>query len=252
MASNFIWYELMTNDVKAAEAFYKKVVGWTTEAWPGDHPYVIVKVGDMGVGGLMPLPEEAAKMGQPPAWVGYIHSADVDKQVKDIVKAGGKVHRESADIPEVGRFAVVADPQGATFMLLKPEGEDRPQPTGFTPGRVGWRELYTSDWEKGFDFYAKQFGWERGEAMDMGAMGKYQLFNINGEQAGGIMNKPAEIPMPMWGYYFNVEQIDAAAERVKSAGGKVVNGPMEVPGGSRIVQCMDPQGAFFSLVAPGS
>src|SRR5262245_6393655 len=251
MASKFVWYELMTSDIKAAEAFYTKVVGWDSETWQGAMPYTIVKVGATGVAGLMNIPEEAAKMGQPPAWVGYIYSADIDKQTDAIGKAGGKIYREPTDIPDVGRFSVVTDPQGATFMLLKPNQPDQAGPAPGTPGTFGWRELYTTDWEKGFDFYSKQFGWEKGEAMDMGAMGKYQLFLINGEQAGGIMNKPAEVPVPSWGYYVNVEDINAAADRVKSAGGKVVNGPMDVPGGSKIVQCTDPQGAFFSLVQPG-
>jgi len=249
MASKFVWYELMTNDLNAAEAFYKKVVGWDSETFSGAMPYTVVKAGDTRVAGLMTIPDEAAKMGQPPAWVGYIYAADVDKQTDAIRKAGGKVYREPTDIPEVGRFSVVTDPQGATFMLFKPKGEERPQPAAGTPGTIGWRELYTTDWEKGFAFYSSQFGWEKGEAMDMGDMGTYQLFLINGEQAGGIMKKPEQVPVPAWLYYFNVDDINAASDRVKSAGGKVVFGPMQVPGGSWISQCQDPQGAMFAVVA---
>lgn len=252
MASNFIWYELMTTDMKAAEAFYKKVVGWDSESWPGDFPYVIMKVGEIGAAGLMPLPEEAAQMGQPPAWVGYIHAEDVDKATESVRSAGGSVHREPTDIPEVGRFSVVADPQGAVFMLMTPKGPDQPRLTGFTPGRIGWHELYALDWEKAFDFYSKQFGWEKDQSMDMGEMGTYQLFSIDGQQAGGMMNKTKEMPVPAWGYYFNVDEINAAVDRVKSGGGKVLNGPMQVPGGSWIAQCVDPQGAYFSIMAEGS
>ena len=86
--------------------------------------------------------------------------------------------------------------------------------------------------------------------MDMGAMGTYQLFKAGGDPIGGIMNKPPSVPMPAWGFYFNVPGLDAASAKVTEGGGKIVNGPMEVPGGSWIVQCMDPQGAFFALVAP--
>jgi uncharacterized protein len=252
MASNFIWYELMTTDLKAAEDFYKTVVGWTSETWPGDFPYVLMKVGDIAAAGLMTIPEEAARMGQPPAWVGYIYAADVDKATESVKKAGGAVHREPTDIPEVGRFSVVADPQGAVFMLMTPKGPDQPRLTGFTPGRIGWHELYTTDWEKGFDFYSSQFGWEKDQAMDMGEMGIYQLFKIDGQQAGGMMNKPPQVPVPNWLYYFNVDDINAASERVKSAGGQVMFGPMQVPGGSWISQCQDPQGAVFAIVAQGS
>ena len=248
MASNFVWYELMTSDLKAAEAFYKDVVGWAPESWPGDFPYVLMKVGDRGVAGLMTIPEEARAMGQPPAWVGYIYAKDADAATEAIRKAGGTVHREPSDIPEVGRFSVVSDPQGAMFMLLSPKGPDQaPLPAG-TPGTIGWRELYAADGKTAFDFYASQFGWEKDQAMDMGEMGVYQVFKINGEQAGGMMTRPPQVPVPSWLYYFNVDDINAAAERVKKGGGNVLMGPMEVPGGSWIIQATDPQGAVFALV----
>jgi predicted enzyme related to lactoylglutathione lyase len=252
MASNFIWYELMTTDLKAAGAFYTTVVGWSPESWNGDFPYTIMKVGDTSVAGLMNIPEEARAMGQPPAWVGYIHADNVDEATESVRKAGGAVFREPADIPSIGRFSVVADPQGAAFMLMTPQGgEAGPELTGFTPGRIGWRELYTNDWASAFDFYASQFGWEKDDALDMGPMGTYQLFSINGEQAGGMMNRPQEMPVTAWLYYFNVDGIDAAAKRVTDNKGQLLIGPMEVPGGSWIVQCMDPQGAMFALVAQG-
>ena len=250
MASKFVWYELMTSDLKAAEAFYTKAIGWKSETWPGAQPYTIMKVGDAGVAGMMTIPVEAAQMGQPPAWVGYVYSADTDKQAEAIRKAGGKVHREPADIPQVGRFAVVADPQGAVFMLLKPEGADQPQPAPGTPGTIGWRELYSTDWQKGYDFYSSQFGWTKGDALDMGEMGTYQLFAIDGEPSGGMMNKPPQVPVATWLYYFNVDDINAGTERVKAAGGTVLFGPMQVPGGSWISQCQDPQGAMFAIVTP--
>jgi predicted enzyme related to lactoylglutathione lyase len=254
MASNFIWYELMTTDLKAAEAFYTRVVGWSSEQWgSGDFPYVLMKVGDVGVGGLMKLPAEAAQMGQPPSWVGYIHTADVDKMTKTVRKAGGKVHREPSDIPDVGRFSVVADPQGATFMLLAPKGPDRPALAGWTPGRVGWHELYTTDWKKALAFYSKRFGWKKDQAIDMGeGMGTYQLFSVDGQQAGGMMNKPPQVPMPLWLFYFNVDDINATFDLIKAAGGNVMLGPMQVPGGSWVAQAMDPQGAMFAVVAQGS
>jgi len=118
-----------------------------------------------------------------------------------------------------------------------------------TQGTVGWRELYAADGSSVFAFYEKMFGWTKAEAIDMGPMGIYQLFAAGDVPVGGIMTKPATIPMPCWGYYFNVDGIDAAAERVTAAGGTIINGPHQVPGGQWIVQCTDPQGAAFSLVA---
>jgi len=167
-----------------------------------------------------------------------------------VKKAGGKVHREPTDIPGVGRFSVVADPQGAVFMLLQPNGPDQPPVAMGTPGHIGWRELMATDWQSALDFYSGQFGWKKDNSIDMGEMGIYQLFSVNGEQNGGMMNRPPEMPSPAWQFYFNVPAIDAAAKRVTDGGGKIIFGPMEVPGGQWAMNCVDPQGAHFGLVAP--
>lgn len=249
----FFWYELMTTDLDAAEAFYTAVVGWKAQAFdsaPGMPRYIVMNVGERGVGGLMTFPEDAAKMGMPPSWLGYIHTRDVDASTRSLKAAGGTVHREPDDIPGVGRFAVVADPQGAAFMFLQPNGPDQTPVPATTPGHVGWHELYTTDLRAAFDFYAGQLGWTKADTMDMGPMGIYQLFAAGGEPIGGMMNKPEQIPVPVWQFYFNVPAIDAAAKRVTNNGGQILMGPMEVPGGSWIVMCTDPQGAHFALTAP--
>lgn len=247
--SSFFWYELMTTDVAAAEAFYKDVVGWGSEPFgAAGMDYVVVKAGDRGIGGIMELPEGAKAMGMPPAWVGYIYTADVDAATEKLKAAGGKVHREPSDIPEVGRFSVVADPQGATFMLLQPSGEDQPPLPRNAPGNVSWHELHAAEWKSAFDFYAGQFGWEKGEAMDMGGMGTYQLYTVNGELTGAVFTKPDEVPSPVWLFYFNVDGIDAARQRVIDNGGKIMLEPMEVPDGW-VLQGADPQGAWFALSA---
>jgi predicted enzyme related to lactoylglutathione lyase len=249
MPSNFVWYELMTTDLDAAGAFYKTVVGWNSEAWDkSEMRYTIVKAGDTAVAGLMTIPAEAAKMGARPAWHGYIHAGDVDAATENVKKAGGTVYREPDDIPEIGRFSVVADPQGAVFTLFTPKGEGQAPAAPMTPGHIGWHELYAAEWQSAFDFYAGQFGWTKADAMDMGPMGIYQLFAAGGDAIGGMMTKPAQIPAPMWLYYFNVGDIDAAAQRITGNGGKVLMGPMEVPGGGWIIQATDPQGAMFALV----
>jgi predicted enzyme related to lactoylglutathione lyase len=248
----FVWYELMTTDPQAAENFYRDVVGWNMrDSGMAGFRYTILNAGDVGVGGLMELPKEARDMGARPGWLGYIAVDDVDATAEQIKQAGGFVHRAPADIPNVGRFSVVADPQHATFVLFKANGMPTPPAAApGTPGHAGWRELYAGDLASVFPFYAKLFGWTKGEAMDMGPMGVYQIFNIGDTMAGGMMTKPPNIPAPFWNYYFNVDAIDAAVGRVTKAGGTVANGPMQVPGGSWIVQGFDPQGAMFSLLAP--
>jgi len=253
-SSSFVWYELMTTDMPAAEAFYKKVVGWSgKDAGVAGMSYTILSAGDAMVAGLMTLPDEVRQMGGRPGWIGYVHADDVDAKAAEFAANGGKIHRPGTDIPHIGRFAVVADLQGAVICLFKPmpgpDGAPPPVPMG-TPGHVGWHELYAADMEPAFAFYAKVFGWTKADAIDMGEMGVYQLFANGAEAIGGMMTKPPNVPVPTWLYYFNVPGVEPAAERVKAAGGKVLHGPMEVPGGTWVVQCLDPQGAVFALSGP--
>jgi uncharacterized protein len=249
-ASKFIWYDLMTPDVKAAEKFYASVVGWkiADSGMPG-MTYSTVSVGDVMVGGIMQRPPEMGDVS--PGWQGHIYVPDVDKYTKDVVKAGGVVNHGPADIPGVGRFADVSDPHGAAFILFKPNTSETPQPVKEnTPGQIGWCELHAGDGAAAWKFYEKLFGWTKVQALDMGAMGIYQTFATGGqEQVGGMMTKMPDMPKPMWLYYFNVDAIDAAAKRVETAGGKIIMGPDQVPGGQWIVQCIDPQGAQFQLIS---
>jgi predicted enzyme related to lactoylglutathione lyase len=248
----FVWYELLASDAPAAEAFYRQVVGWgAQDSGNPEMRYTMLTAGGTPVAGLMTLPDEARKMGARPGWIGYIAVDDVDAVAARTKQAGGAVHRGPADIPNIGRFAVVADPQGAVFALFKGLPGDRGEPAKpGTPGHAGWHELLAANGETAFDFYSGLFGWKKGDPFDMGAMGIYQLFTIGDQPSGGMMTKPAAVPAPFWLYYFNVESIDAAVARVEAGGGKIANGPHQVPGGSWIVQCLDSQGVLFALVAP--
>lgn len=252
---HFVWYDLMADDAATVLPFYRAVLGWSADPSPLEgSPYWILNAGPMQVGGMMDLPQAARDKGARPGWIGYIGVEDVEATVEAIKAAGGGVHRAPEDIPTVGRFAVVHDPQGATFTVFAAlDGREAPVPPPFAPGHIGWHELYAEDWQKAFDFYASLFGWTKREAIDMGPMGTYQLFATGGETAvGGMMNKPSPVPRPVWGYYFNVDDTSAAIERIKAHGGEILNGPMQVPGGSWIAQCLDPQGAYFSVVGPES
>jgi len=251
-AGNFVWYEYMAADAKAAADFYARVVGWSAkDAGMAGFPYTLFSVGATAVGGLMAMPEEARRMGARPGWLGFVGVPDVDAYAAKLVAAGGRVHRAAADIPGVGRFAVVGDPQGAGFVLFKgaPEEDPRAPLAGEALGNVGWRELRAGDLDGAFAFYSGLFGWRKTQAADMRPMGVYQLFETAGGQSGGMMAKIAETPAPFWLFYFNVEAIDAAAARLASAGGRVVAGPREVPGGGWVARGVDPQGAEFALLA---
>lgn len=249
----FFWYDVMTTDVPAAAKFYSAVIGWGTQDTGQGYTLFTVDGPDgkpQGVAGLMPIPDHAKAM--PPCWMGYVWSDDVDASCRKLESLGGKVLRPPVDIEGTIRFAVVGDNQGAGFLIAKGMSETAmpPQPMG-KPGTVGWRELMANDGAGAFAFYEKLFGWSKKDAIDMGPMGVYQLFATGeGDAVGGMMTKPPQVPMPYWGYYINVAAIDDAAKRVTDAGGRIINGPMEVPGGQWIVQCLDPQGAFFAMVAP--
>jgi predicted enzyme related to lactoylglutathione lyase len=238
----FVWHELMTTDPQAAGAFYSKVLPWKTQ--PSGMPdYTLWVAGKTQAGGLMAQPESARQAGAPPSWLVYIGTPDVDATAAAAQRLGGKVLKPPADIPAVGRFAVLSDPQGATFAVFTPGGS----PAG-TPSRdFSWHELATSDPQGALAFYSELFGWSRGPAHDMGPGGVYQLIEHGGAQVGGVYKLMDASKPPQWLTYIRVASADRAAAAAKAAGGQVTQGPMEVPGGSRIAQILDPQGGAFAV-----
>jgi predicted enzyme related to lactoylglutathione lyase len=249
-----VWYELLTTDPKAAIEFYTHVVGWKTERF-GDGDYTMW-VGSQGpLGGVTPLPEQAKQMGAPPYWQVNIQVANVDETVAKIKELGGTV-LVTEDVPTVGRFAVIADPQGAVVAVFTPTGDMAPHDVA-KPGEFSWHELYATDHQAAFKFYQAIAGWERLGELDMGPMGTYLLWGRGGKQLGGMMTKPKGMQTPFggevptsWMFYVTIDDLEAGLERAKAKGARVLNGPMPVPGGQRIVQLMDPQGAAFALVTP--
>ena len=245
----FVWYELTTTDMKSAKAFYASVVGWGARgaSMPGS-AYSLFTIGDSPVTGLMNMPEEARRTGVTPRWTGYLGVDDVDAAVERIKQLGGAVYVPPMDVPNISRFSVVADPQMATLALVKGAKTSQAQSVApGKPGHVGWHELLAADWETAFAFYGELFGWQKADS-HVGVMGAYQEFSAGGETIGGMFTKPATLPVPFWLYYFNIDDIQAAAKRVEAGGGQIVYGPTEVPGGAWIVHCTDPEGAIFALL----
>ncbi|SFG03853.1 hypothetical protein SAMN05518801_10645 [Novosphingobium sp. CF614] len=256
---SFIWYELMTTDPDAAAAFYGSVVGWTftgegPQAGGIDYRHIVRGDGGSG-GGMLVLTDEMCAGGARPCWLGYIFVADIDAAVAAIVADGGKVLMPKMTI-EVGSFALVTDPQGAPFYVMTPvprPGMEGAASDAFSPmeaQHVRWNELSTSDPDAGIAFYKKHFGWSQEGEMDMGPMGKYRFIQHGDLGIGAVMPKMPEMPMSAWSYYIGVDDIDRAAAAVDAGGGKVLHGPMEIPGGEFALNGMDPQGAMFGLVGP--
>jgi uncharacterized protein len=251
---NFVWHELRTTDAKGAADFYTHVIGWqtTNSGDPGGVPYTLFSVGGLSTAGMMQLTPEMQDGGMRPAWVGFIGVDDVDAYAKRLEQAGGKLHCSPQDIPTVGRFASVEDPQGATFLLFKGSlNYAPPRPAAGSPGTVGWNELSANDEKTAWPFYSGLFGWNQDSTMDMGPLGTYRIFNNGGAAIGAMMTRdPSKSPVPFWLYYFSVEDIDAAANRITEKNGQVCMGPHPVPTNLWIVLGMDPQGAMFALVGP--
>ncbi len=245
-----VWYELMTTDMKGAESFYKNVVGWKTSPFEGaGQPYTMFnRSGDQSVGGVMTTPPEVKA---PPFWAMYIAVPKLEDARAHIERLGGKVHTEVIEIPDVGRLQMMMDPQGAAFYIIQPTSREQRPEGAPEMGEASWHELMTTDWRAAMKFYEQVFGWKPSQTMDMGEMGTYQMFDRPHGMIGGMMNKPKELANvpPNWQIYFRVPDVNAAAERIKANGGKILNGPMEVPGGDWVVNAMDPQGAAFGLHA---
>ena len=248
---SFIWYELLTSDPDAAAAFYGDAIGWTNaDSGQPDMDYRIFSAADGPVAGLMKLPGGAAEAGMRPGWLGYIGVDDVDRAVADITQAGGSIHMPAADIPSVGRIAMVADPQQVIFYLMRGASDEASRSFAQADGHCAWNELSTSDQDAALAFYTGRFGWEKGDAMPMGEMGEYRFINHGGEMIGAVMNRTADGPPPAWLFYFQVPDIDRSAESVTAGGGTIHYGPAEIPGGQLMIVASDPQGALFGVVGP--
>jgi predicted enzyme related to lactoylglutathione lyase len=249
----FVWYDLMTPDTDASLTFYTKVLGWGTAPFEieGRPTYTMWMAGKTPVGGMVEF--EKGMEGLPPQWVAHVIVEDVDKAVKQAQKLGGKVLSPAEEVPTVGRFAVLQDPQGGAFAVYKPSPDAPPlQPFGPKLMEFSWNELGTSDWRKAMDFYKKMFGWETISENDMGELGVYAIFGKNGNSYGGVFTKPPEMPRTSWCYYVRVKDVKKTADKVAQFGGQVINGPMEVPGGDWIAQCLDPLGGMFAVHQVGN
>jgi len=246
----FVWQELMTEDTAAAATFYTKLLGWQAQPSQVDASYTQLSVGAHGVAGMMKLPDSAKSMGAKPMWMPYITVDEVDAAITQLETLGGRLVRPASDIPTVGRFAAVADPQGAVFALIKPDGPPPGPAKAPVPGEFSWVELATTDHEAAFTFYSKLFGWQALHRHDMGPMGTYLIFGSDGVQQGGMIKLGAERgSKPAWLAYAAVADADLCAKEIPGLGGRVLNGPMDVPGGGRIVQLADPQGVMFAIHA---
>lgn len=253
---DFIWYELLTSDADAAQAFYGDIFGWSgRDSGQQAMDYRLLSMSGIDIGGLMQINDEMKSGGARPVWLGYIAVDDVDASVASITSAGGKVQVPAMEIPAVGRIAMMTDPQGAPFYVMRGTSDLESQAFAYEKPRLGhcaWNELLTSDRSAAMKFYGGQFGWLKDGEMDMGSMGAYEFFRrktVPGVFAG-VMSRPASMPVSLWTFYFRVADIDNAVGSTMDRGGQIAHGPIEIPGGEYAVNAIDPQGAMFAFMGP--
>lgn len=258
----FIWYELTTTNPDGAKSFYDSVIGWDIEpcssAIEGGLDYRMIRRSDGGfAGGMLALSVEMVECGAKPGWFGYIHTPDVDATAAALVASGGKICDSVRTAEGVGRFAMVADPWGATFYLMDPTPPaDDPdaESDAFSVDlsqHVRWNELQSADSVSAATLYGDLFGWVQEGEMEMGPLGTYRFIANDGIGIGAICNTmPGDTGEPRWTYYIGVDDIDRAVAAVVAGGGEVIDGPQEIPGGEFSVDIRDPQGGTVGLVGP--
>ena len=254
---NWIWYELITTNVDQARQFYGAVVGWTIDVEAsGATDYLMITDANGAAGGVLPMTADMAAQGGQSQWIGYINVADVDDAAARVVADGGVVFMPSTSMPGVGRFAMLADPQGVPFYLMTPTpppGAPDATSTVFAADpaimhRVGWNELASPDLAASKAFYARHFGYAFNETMPMGPMGDYCFIDHGGERIGGMMQRQDPAQPARWLYYFRVPSITAAMAAIEAHGGSILMGPQVVPNGDHVVIATDPEGVGFGLV----
>ena len=244
----FLWHELVTADLKAAGRFFTKIADWKTEGWDQnpDYQMFVAKTGPMA--GLAVLDAQSRAAGARPHWLTYIGSPDAAETGRQAVALGGRILKPLTEMPPVGKWVVLQDPQGAVFAAFTPSRAPTAPEHPVELGDFSWHELATSDWKAAFEFYKKLFGWQETSAMDMGPdLGVYQMYGRGGAPLGGIYNKPKNAPGPSaWLPYIRVTDARTTPAATKKGGGQVINGPLEVPGGDWITMALDPQGGPFA------
>jgi predicted enzyme related to lactoylglutathione lyase len=243
----FVWHELLTPDKAGAHDFYSKAVGWSRQAWDQDPSYTMFAAPSGPLGASIETSDAA------PHWRPYIGTPDVDATVAAATRLGATVTSPPTSLPNAGRYAVLSDPQGATFGIHSSATEPQPE-SDAQHGDFRWHELATStDPVAAFAFYEELFGWDELGRYDMGPMGVYVLFGRNGKQVGGMFDKGKQgrPGAAYWVGYVRVPDLHATVATVKAEGGTLLTGPMEVPGDDWIAQFSDPHGALFAALSTG-
>jgi predicted enzyme related to lactoylglutathione lyase len=241
----FSWAELATTDQDAAKQFYSAVFGWDVT----DNPigegmvYSVASVDGKDVGAISAQMEQQRDAGAPPAWQSYVTVDSADAAAEKVAPLGGTVHAPPFDVMDLGRMAVIQDPQGAFFAIWEPKTNIGAQLVN-APGALSWDELATTDMDAAGQFYGGLFGWTT-EPFEGSETPYAVIKTAAGSSTGGIRPTMGPEP-PNWVVYFGAEDTAASAAKVLELGGNQLLEPTDIPMG-QIAIMQDPQGAVFAL-----
>jgi predicted enzyme related to lactoylglutathione lyase len=239
------WTDLATTDQESAKAFYGGLFGWEYDDQPAGEGviYSMAKLRGLAAAAISPQQPDEAAQGIPPHWNVYVTVDDVDAVSAAAGEAGGTVLAGPFDVLDVGRMSVVADPAGAVLCLWQPKTSIGAEVVN-EPGSLAWADTATTDPEAAQAFYGSVLGWRFEQ---MSEEPPYWVI-FNGERSNGGMTAPPPGVPSNWFPYFAVDDVDAAIEAAKAAGGNPFLGPIDVPTG-RFALIQDPQGAVFAVLS---
>ena len=247
----FCWNDLATTDPEGAKTFYGPLCGWTftDHDTPYGGIYSTAQLGSGDAAGLYAMPDEMRSQGIPPVWCSYVAVEDIDATAARAAELGGGLVDGPFDLPDVGRMAVIRDPQGAMFNLWQ-IGRPHAGAARYDEahGTVCWNELATTDSTAAEVFYTALFGWTA-QSMPMNGH-QYTSFKVGDAYCGGMLQITEEwgdVP-PHWLIYIAVDDCDAATEQAAGLGGNVMKPPFDIPTVGRMSVVADPQGAVFALL----
>jgi len=244
----FCWSELSTSDLEGAKSFYAGLFGWQAidNPVPGGGVYSMQNLAGKPVAAIAPQPEQQRAARVPALWNSYVSVESADAAADKAKALGAAVHAPPFDVMDVGRMAVIQDPQGAFFMLWQPRSNIGAGLVN-APGAMVWNELRSPDLDGSAAFYSGLFGWtiDRREGT---AMGVY-LGIKNGEaNNGGIAALTPPGTPPHWLVYFGVEEVEDALAKVAALGGSTLLGATDIEI-AKIAVVADPAGAAFAIYA---
>jgi predicted enzyme related to lactoylglutathione lyase len=244
LLGKFVWRDLVTENPDAVKPFYAALFGWQFEEGRAlGAPYTLIKSGGQYIAGISktqrPRPDQPVSQ-----WLSFMSVADVDRAVEKTRAAGGSVVAGPLDLPNIGRGAVVLDPDGAPLGLLRSHIGDPADSAAPALNRFLWTEHLSRDPQASADFYASLVGFEV-RKIDFGGRPYWVL--VQGRERAALLRNPIAVDRPIWLAYVRVEDPAASAARAAQLGGRVLLAPRADLRNGTLALIADPTGAVLAL-----